>query len=235
MGSQVQRMMRAMRDRMRVLLEPADDPRQVFATTFERQAEVLELVRRAAAELGLNKALVQDRVLATRVQVEQYAEQARQAVVDGRDAAARAALRYRQSALANLQRLELKLEELDQQQERLAQLEQQLLQLLAELALRLGDVTVHHEAAQAQIRLHQACQAATQELRELGDALHRAQHAADDLQAYASALDRLSAADIVGQLSVAGHDSLDRKLTRLIEEQHVEDLMNAVKYEVGLL
>ena len=101
------------------LMAPAEDPRLTFAQTYDRQRDLLGKVQQALADIGATKIRLEKNSLQVQVKLPQFEQQARQALINGREDLARLALRRHRLVGGELERLQRQLTEIEQEEQRL--------------------------------------------------------------------------------------------------------------------
>jgi phage shock protein A len=215
------------------LLAPAEDPRESFATTAQRQQELLARVRRARADVSGMREQLEARARAARDELAPFEVEARRALAGGREDLARLALRRRQVALVALRQLDDQVREIRREEDRLSLVEQRLAAQIDAFATQQKVTLARYNAAEAQVRITEALAAASRELSDLGLALQETAQKAERMQARASALDSLVVEDpLAGPVLPAG-DHLERQLDQLEIAQAVEEQLAGLKQELG--
>jgi phage shock protein A len=235
MTQHIQRFLSQLKRGLDSLLEPAEDPRQAFAYTYQRQRQLLEQVRNALTGLAVSKNHLEAKAAAVKDKLPQLERQARQALLEGREDLARLSLRWHQIAAIELQTLEQQGRDVQQEQDRLALTEQRLATQIEAFFARQEIITARYSAAEAQVRINEALGGVSQELSDLGRALQKTEQKAETMQARASAIDRLieegvleipgmshvdTAVDALGQFDVA--QAVEDRLETLKREMHIQ-------------
>lgn len=200
------------------MLAPAEDPRQSFAFAYQRQRELLAKVQDSLADVRASR----DRVEARAKEVEELLpglqEQARTAVIGGREDLARLALRRRQAAVAQLDALREQGREVEREEGGLALIEQRLATQIEAFYARQEVIAARYSAAEAQVRINEALTGVSQELSDLGDALERAEASAETMRARAAAIDELMESGIL-ESPGAPASEFGVELERAVDEQ----------------
>jgi phage shock protein A len=173
------------------LLAPAEDPRQTYAQTCERQRALLARVQQALVDISAAKKRLEAKAAEVRIRMPQMEEQARQWLRDGREDRARLALQRFELVASELQRLEAHLWEIEQEEHRLQLTEQRLSANIEAFYTRLEFIAARYSAAEAQVEINEALTGVSEELSELGLAMERAERKSEYMQARAAAIDRL--------------------------------------------
>ncbi len=206
------------------LFTPAEDPRQTFVNSFERQRGLLLKVQKALADIRLSKERLQANMLVVKGKLPGLEGQAKVALKEGREDLARLALQRHQIASEQLQVL-------DEQVQAVQQKEQELLLTEHRLSTQLDTFLANQEidaarygAAEAQRRIDKELGGVFQELADLGDALHEAEEKARAMHSRTIDIGRLiddSVAELPGVPSGEQflHGLGQTKLAQAVEEQ----------------
>ena len=179
------------------LLAPAVDPRIAFASTYERQRELLTLARRALADLAITRGQLEARMQELQEQLSRHNQQAQHALAAGQEDLARLALRRRQIATAEARAVEQQVQELRQKEQMLALHEERLATQVEAVEARVNIIAASYSAAEAQARISEAFSDVSVEMSDLSRALEQAERHAEDLQARTSPITTLVEDELV--------------------------------------
>jgi phage shock protein A len=214
---------------LRAWLAPAADPRQAFATSYQRQRELLRSVRQVLAAVGASRGRLEGRMRDARARLPQLEQQARRDLAAGREDLARLALQRRQASLGELAALEGQVREVEDVEQRLALVERRLATHIEALSSRQEVAAARSSAAAAQVRLQEQLAGISDELADLGAALERAEHQAEQMEARASALDQLVDSGILATPGRPAVDAVERQLDQLAAAQALEAQLAALR------
>jgi phage shock protein A len=232
MGGVIRRLVPALKRGLGALLAPAEDPRQIYAPAHLRQRLALAQVQQALAAIAASRAQLAattERLAAT---VRDLAEQARQALIAGREDQARDVLRRRQASLAALAALRAHTKDLEQEEHRLSRVARQLAAQVEAVAARRELAAARYVAAEAEVRLGVALAGISAELAGLGQALQRAEERAELMQARAAAIQRLVQSGALEVPALAGADPLDAAVFQAGDAGAVERQLAALKAQL---
>ncbi len=173
------------------LLAPAEDPRQTYANTFDRQRELLANVQQALQNVKKTKGRLEDKAAETRAKLPQLEAMARQALIDGNEHSARLRLQRRYHASLQLQAFEQQLREIEREENRLSLTEQRLSGQLTAFFTRQELLAARYSAAEAQVNIGEALSGVSEDLAELDRAMANTERKSEQMQARAAAIDRL--------------------------------------------
>jgi phage shock protein A len=215
------------------LLAPAEDPRREFADAYQRQKELLEKVRFAQAGLAASKQRLEARAVTSREKLPRLEDQARQALVSGREDQARFSLQLRLMAVEEVDSLDAQVAELREEERTLQLVEQRLATQIETFFARQEVLAARYDTAEAQVRIKEALGGVSDELAGLGLAVERAQERTEHMQARVSAIDSLTD---LGILETPGQSPGDLSALKPAHGQSanaLEDHLAALKRELA--
>lgn len=212
-----------------VALAPAPDPRVTHLTSHQKQRALLNQVVIAGKEVTAAKQRLRAAVEAVRAKLPAMEEQARTELKSGHEAMARLALQRRQVVISELETLERQLAEVEKEESALAMIEQRLSGQIEAFAARQEVIKARFSAAEAQVRINEAMTGVSQDFADLTAALHRAERTTEDMQARATAIDRLVKEGDLEAISFAASDGIDARYQSLGVDEDVERQLDALK------
>ena len=214
-------------------LAPAPDPRVTNLTSHQKQRALLDQVVRAGNEVTAAKLRLQATAEDVRRKLPAMEDQARQELRAGNESMARLALQRRQVVAHELETLERQLAEVEREESALAVIEQRLVGQIEAFAARQEVIKARYSAAEAQVRISEAMTGVSQDFAELTATLQRAEQTTEEMQARATAIDRLvQEGDIESIGFAAGSDAIDARYRTLDADEDVERRLAALK-ELG--
>jgi phage shock protein A len=216
-----------------VVLAPAPDPRVTQLTSHQKQRALLNQVVKAGHEVTAAKERLRAAAEAVRQKLPAMEEQARQELRAGHESMARMALQRRQVVFRELETLQRQLAEVEKEEAALAVIEQRLSGQIEAFAARQEVIKARFSAAEAQVRINEAMTGVSQDFADLTAALHRAEQTTEEMQARASAIDRLvEEGDLEAVSFGSGSDAIDARFQTLGSEEEVDRQLSALK-ELG--
>jgi phage shock protein A len=179
------------------ILAPAVDPRIAFASTYERQRELLTLARLALADLAVTRGQLEARMQELQEQISRQHQQAQHALAAGQENLARLALRRRQIATAESRAIEQQVQELRQKEQLLALHEERLATQVEAVEARVNIIAASYSAAEAQARISEAFSDVSVEMSDLSRVLEQAERHTEDLRSRTAAITTLVEDDLV--------------------------------------
>jgi len=189
----IAKLTRLFREGASVALAPAPDPRVTHKTTHQRQRALLDQVAAAGRDVAVAKKRLEAAADGVRAKLPAMADQAREEMRAGREATARLALQRRQVVMNELATLERQLAEVEREGIALALVEQRLSGQIEAFSARQQVIRARFSAAEAQVRINEAMTGVTNDLADLTATLRHAERTTEEMQARATAIDRLVA------------------------------------------
>ena len=174
------------KSKVNTALDKAEDPRETLDYSYQKQVEQLQNIRRGVAEVVTSKKRVELQRDRLQQQIQQWEQDARDAVAAGRDDLATEALTRKQSVQGQLQGLDKQIEDLAREEARMIDLQQKLKAKVEEFRTQKEVIKAQYSAAQAQVRIGEATHGLGEDMADLHMALERAQDKTQSLQARAS-------------------------------------------------
>ena len=217
------------------LLDKSEDPGETLDYGYNKQLEMLQNVKKGIADVVTSKKRLQMQSQKHEQQVVKLDTQARQAMAQGREDLARAALERKTVAQTELQGLDAQVTELEAQQEKLTENERKLRQKIEAFRTKKEVIKAQYSAAEAQVKIGEAASGVGEEMADLGLAMQRAEDKTEQMRARAGAVEELEASgtfDDMSQLG-SGQDDIDRELAQIGAGGQVDDELAKMKAELG--
>jgi phage shock protein A len=213
-------------------LDRAENPTETLDYSYEQMIQQLQNVKRGVADVVTAKKRLELQTQKIEQNVVKLETQARQAVAAGREDLARQALERKAAAQQQLQGLDAQVQQLADQQEKLVGSQQQLEARTESFRSEKEVIKAQYSAAQAQVKIGEAATGIGKGMQDTGMAIQRARDKTDELQARASAIEELTAAGALEDVT-DNRTQLDRELAQISSSGQVEDELAKLKAEVG--
>ena len=207
------------------LLNRAENPTETLDYSYEQMLEQLQNVKRGTADVVTSKKRLELQQQKLEQNVVKLETQARQAVAANREDLARQALERKAAIQQQLQGLDTQVQQLQGQQDKLVASEKQLSAKVEAFRSQKEVIKAQYSAAEAQVRIGE-------QMADTGLAIQRAKDKTEQMQARASAIDELTAAGTLDDLT-SSSDALDRELSQLSAGKQVDDDLARLKAELG--
>ena len=222
-----------MRDIFRVktskALDKIEDPREMLDHSYDQQVKLLQQVRQALAEVATAKKRVdlQGQELGARYQ--RLEGQAREALTQGREDLARAALERRSLIERQVSKLQEQYTAMQQQTAQLEERERRLAEQIAVFKVEKETIKATYTASEAQVKANEAVAGIGSTINDIGTSLDRARDRVTQMQARAAATDEMLASGALQDLTTAPDADIDRQLAALSAQAEVERQLQAMR------
>jgi phage shock protein A len=229
------RMSTVVKAKISKLLDRAEDPGETLDYGYNKQLELLQNVKKGIADVVTSKKRLQMQQGQLEQQVVKLDTQARQALAQGREDLARAALERKTLVQGELQTLDTQVTELEKQQESLTENEKKMRAKIEAFRTKKEVIKAQYSAAEAQVRISEAANGVGEQMADLGLAIQRAEDKTETMRARASAVEELEKAGTFEDLSQlgSGEDDIDKQLRELTSGAQVDDELAKMKAELG--
>jgi phage shock protein A len=229
------RMSTVIKSKISRLLDRAEDPGETLDYGYQKQVESLQNVKKGIADVLTSKKRLQMQSQKLEQSVVKLDTQARQALSQGREDLARAALERKTVTQTELQSLDQQVKELEAQQEKLTESEKKLRAKVEAFRTKKEVIKAQYSAAEAQVKISEAAHGVGEQMADVGLAIQRAEDKTEQMRARAGAVEELEAAGTFEDLTQlgSGQDDIDRELSQLGAGQQVDDELSKMKAELG--
>ena len=214
------------------LLDRAEDPGETLDYSYEQQLQLLQNVKRGVADVVTAKKRLQLQTDKLESSIVTLDTQARQALGQGREDLARAALERKSAVQQQLQGLDQQVQGLEAQQEKLIASEKQLSAKIEAFRSQKEVIKAQYSAAEAQVRIGEAATGIGEQMADTGLAIQRARDKTEQMQARAAAVDELVESGTLEDFT-SDQSSLDRELAQLASKSQVDSELEQMKAELG--
>jgi phage shock protein A len=229
------RMSTVIKSKISRLLDRAEDPGETLDYGYQKQVESLQNVKKGIADVVTSKKRLQMQSQKLEQSVVKLDTQARQAMGQGREDLARAALERKTVTQTELQSLDQQVTELEAQQEKLTESEKKLRAKVEAFRTKKEVIKAQYSAAEAQVKISEAAHGVGEQMADVGLAIQRAEDKTEEMRARAGAVEELEAAGTFEDMTQLGQgqDDIDRELASLGAGQQVDDELSKMKSELG--
>src|SRR3954453_19295392 len=229
------RMSTVVKAKVSKLLDRAEDPAETLDYSYQKQVEQLQNVKKGIADVVTAKKRLQMQESSLQQSLVKLDTQARQALSQGNEELARAALERKNVAQTELQSLDTQVSELETQQQKLTESEKKLRAKIEAFRTKKEVIKAQYSAAEAQARISEAARGVGAQMADVGLAMQRAVDKTENMKARADAVSELEAAGTFEDLTQLGEgeDDIDRQLKQLTTTSQVDDELAKMKAELG--
>ena len=213
-------------------LDRAENPNETLDYSYEQQLRQLQNVKRGIADVTTAKKRLELQYASMQQQVDKLEGQARDALKANREDLAREALTRKAAVQAQLGDIMTQGQQLEAQQQKLIEGEKTLESKVESFRTQKEVIKAQYSAAEAQVRIGEAATGIGEHMQDVGLAVQRAKDKTEQMQARANAIDELTAAGSLEDLTSTG-DDIDRQLRQISEGTQVDDELAKMKAELG--
>lgn len=214
------------------LLNRVEDPRETLDYSYEKQLELLQNVRRGVAEVVTSKKRLQLQRTKLTQEIDKLEGQAKEAITANREDLARVALERKASYVQQVEGIDREVIELEKQEEKLIAAEKNLSTQVEIFRTKKESVKAQYSAAEAQVKVNESVTGTSKEMADLGLALERAENKTEEMKARAAAIDELTQAGTLEDLT-GNKDDIDRELSKIRAQSNVESELAKLKADAG--
>jgi phage shock protein A len=213
-------------------LDRAENPNETLDYSYEQQLRQLQNVKRGIADVTTAKKRLEIQYTSMQQQVDKLDGQARDALKANREDLAREALTRKAAVQAQLGDIMTQGQQLEAQQQKLIEGEKTLESKVEAFRTQKEVIKAQYSAAEAQVRIGEAATGIGEHMQDVGLAIQRAKDKTEQMQARADAIDELTTAGSLQDLT-GGGDDIDRQLRQISQGSQVDDELAKMKAEIG--
>lgn len=210
-------------------LNRLEDPREALDDSYEQQVKMLQQVRQGLAEVATARKRIELQGQEMGARYQRLADQAQEALNQGREDLARTALQRRSLLENQVAALRTQHAALQQQQQQLQDNERRLTERVAAFRTEKETIKATYAASEAQVKANEAAAGIGSQMSDVGANLDRAKDRVAQMQARAAATDQLLSSGILNDLTAAPDADLERQLSDGATKADVERQLQAMK------
>ena len=229
MSSNTERMRSIFRSKTSQAIGKMEDPREMLDDSYEQQVKLLHQVRQALAEVATAKKRIELQGQEMGARYHRLASQAQEALSQGREDLARAALERRSFLEGQVAKLQEQYSSLQKQTEQLHERERRLTEQIAAFRIEKETIKATYTASEAQVRANEAVAGIGSSMNDVGAGLDRARDKVAQMQARAAATDDLLNSGALRDLTAAPDADIERQLSAMATASDVSRQLQAMK------
>jgi phage shock protein A len=229
MSDNTQRMRTIFRSKTSRALDKMEDPRELLDDSYDQQVKLLQQVRQALAEVATAKKRIELQGQEMGARYHRLAGQAQEAMSQGREDLARAALERRAFLEGQVGNLQAQFSSLQKQTEQLQERERRLTEQIAAFRIEKETIKATYTASAAQVRANEAVAGLGSSMNDIGVSLDRARDKVAQMQARAAATDDLLNSGALRDLTAPPDADIERQLAAMATEADVARQLKALK------
>jgi phage shock protein A len=217
------------------LLDRAENPAETIDYAYQRQLEDLQHLKEGIADLVTAKKRLQSQKSELSQRAERLGSEAADAISQGREDLARAALERKQLIEDELGSLDQQVAELEAEQQKLTASEKQLRTKIEAFRSNKEVIKAQYSAAEAEVRILEAATGVGDDMAGMGQAMQRALDKTKTMEARAAAIEGLQASGRLDDLTplASGADEVELQLEQLGTKSAVDDELARLKAELA--
>ncbi|MFB6610262.1 PspA/IM30 family protein [Agromyces sp. NPDC056379] len=227
------RMRTIFRSKTSKALDRMEDPRETLDDSYDQQVKLLQQVRLAVAEVATAKKRIELQGEEMGARYQRLGAQAAEALAQGREDLARAALERRAMLEGQVAQLQQQFTALDRQTAQLQDRERRLTDQVAAFRIEKETIKATYTASEAQVRANEAVSGISNTITDVGSSLDRARDRVAQMQARAAATDELLASGALTDLTAAPDADIERQLAAVSAQAEIERQLQALKGAPG--
>jgi len=212
-------------------LSHMEDPRDALDDSYEQQVKLLHQVRQAVAEVATAKKRIELQGEEMGARYGRLGAQAREAMEQGREDLARAALERRAGLEGQVGKLQAQHSSLQKQMSQLQEREHRLAEQIAAFRVEKETMKATYSASEAQVRANEAVAGIGANMNDIGASLDRARDRVAQMQARAQATDELLSSGALQDLTAAPDADIERQLAELASRSDIERQLKAMRLD----
>ncbi|MRG60360.1 PspA/IM30 family protein [Agromyces sp. CFH 90414] len=210
-------------------LDKIEDPRETLDDSYDQQVKLLQQVRQAVAEVATAKKRIELQGEEMGARYQRLGSQASEALAQGREDLARAALERRAMLEGQVASLQKQYTALERQTAQLQERERRLTDQVAAFRIEKETIKATYTASEAQVRANEAVSGISNTIEDVGSSLDRARDRVAQMQARAAATDELLASGALTDLTAAPDADIERQLAALSAQAQIDRQLQELK------
>jgi phage shock protein A len=179
------------KQKVNILLDKYEDPREALDYSFVKQTEMLNKLRRDIAEVITAKKRLEMQKAKLWDNIHTLDEQARRSMDSDREDLAKLALERKNANMLHVQNLDKQITDMQAEQDKLEQTEKRLSAKVEEFKSRKEVIKAQYSAAEAQVRIKESVTGISEEMTDVGMAMNRAEDKTEKMKSKSQALDEM--------------------------------------------
>jgi phage shock protein A len=220
-----------LKQKLNILLNRFEDPREGLDYSYTKQMELLNKLRRDIAGVITAKKQLEMQKAKLWENIRTLEEQARRAISQNREDLSRLALERKNANMLQLQPLDKQIAEMKTEQDKLEQTERQLATKVEEFRSKKEVIKAQYSAAEAQVRIKESVTGVSEEMADVGMAMSRAEDKTEQMKAKAKALDEMIDSGVLTDYTNKRDDMIERELEQVTVTASVEEELEKLKVE----
>jgi phage shock protein A len=227
----INRFITLLKQKMNILLNRFEDPREGLDYSYTKQVELLNKLRRDIAGVITAKKQLEMQNTKLWENVRTLEEQARRAISQNREDLAKLALERKNVNILQLRSLDKQIVDMKAEQDKLEQTEKRLATNVEQFRSKKEVIKAQYSAAEAQVRIKESVTGVSEEMANVGMAMSRAEDKTEKMKAKAQALDEMIVSGVLTDYTNKEGDIIERELDKVSVTASVDEELEKLKAE----
>lgn len=213
-------------------LDAAEKPDEMLDLSYDQMLDHLTKVRQALVSVAASRKRIELQEQQLRHSADHLQDQARAALVAGKEDLAREALQRKAAAQSQIDGMESQHQQLNQEEQKLEQTLVALQERVNQFRTQKETLKAQYTAASAESAVNESAAGISTTLGDSGAALQRARDTIEGMQARAGALDELMQSGVLEDVG-GGTDDIQRELDETSSSADVDRALAALKTQIS--
>jgi phage shock protein A len=218
------------KQKVNVLLDKYEDPREALDYSYTKQIELVNKLRRSLAEVVTARKRLEMQKAKLWDNIRTLDEQARRSLDAGREDLAKLALERKNANLLQTQGLDKQIEEMKMEEKKLEENSKRLSAKVEEFRSKKEIIKAQYSAAEATVKIKESVTGISEEMTDVGMAMNRAEDKTEKMKAKAMALDEMINSGVLTDYT-SNKDEIERELENITVQSSVEEELAKLKSE----
>jgi phage shock protein A len=220
----------AIKQKVNMLLDKYEDPREALDYSYVKQLEMLNKLRRSLAEVMTARKRLEMQKSKLWENIRLLDEQARRALDSNREDLAKLALERKNANLLQVQSLDKQIADMQQEEQKLEETTKRLALKVEEFKSKKEVIKAQYSAAEAQVRIKESVTGISEEMTDVGMAMDRAEDKTEKMKAKSEALDDMMNSGVLTDYT-SNKDEIEKELEKITVQSSVEEELAKLKTE----
>jgi phage shock protein A len=230
----LRRMSDVFQQKVSAAVDKAEDPSQALDLSYQKQLDALQQARRSVADVLTSEKRLEMQADQLRQSVAKLQNQARTALVQGKEDLAKEALTRAQVAQTQLDGLTQQIATVKQQEQKLEITVQKLQTRIETFRMQRDTMKAQYQAAQATTNVSEAATGLSEQMADASMMVDRSRDKIAQMQARSAAVDQLLDSGVLDNVATGSGDDIDRRLGSGNGDAAVQAQLEAMKQQLAL-
>jgi phage shock protein A len=222
------------KQKVSMLLDRYEDPKEALDYSYTKQTEMLNKLRRDIAEVITAKKRLEMQKAKLWDNIRTLDEQSRRAVDADREDLAKLALERKNANMIRLRGLDKQITDMQSEQEKLQDTERRLSSKVEEFNSKKEVIKAQYSAAEAQVRIKESVTGISEEMADVGIAMGKAEDKTEKMKAKSQALDEMIDSGVLTDYTSDTNEEgtvIEKELEGVESRESVEEELAKLKAE----